>query len=847
VLKVALSGLRTNKVRLTLTSLAIVIGVAFVSGSFVLTDTISARFDALLVDISAGTDVYVRAVDPEFGNEFGQVLLSMPEETLEEVRAVDGVAVAEASVDGFAQVIGNDGEPIGGQGPPTLASSWLDDDRLSPVRIKDGNGRSPTAPGEVALDVATATANDFAVGDSIDLVFNGPVETFTLVGLMSFGEADNLAGATLAVFEFSEAQRVLGLDGRISSIAVAADEGVTPEELVARIQPVLPDDVIAITVEESNADQSEQIGEALGFLTIGLLAFAAIAVFVGAFIITNTFRIIVAQRTRELALLRAIGATGGQVTRMVVLEALVIALVSSAIGVIIGILLAVTLQAVLNAIGFGLPEGPLTILPRTIIVGMAVGVIVTVISAILPARKAARIPPVAAMTEVLSAPTRKSLATRAIWGAVVTGAGALALGVGLFTDVRDAIWFVAIGALTGFVGIAILAPLFAGPITSIIGWPLPRLFGVPGNLAVQNTRRQPRRTASTASALMIGVALVVFVAIFGASVKASVSSTLGDIFPADLTVSSTNFTTGVSPQFTEELSASPEIGEITSLSFTQVRIDGEVYSVTAIDPTTVGGLLILGASDEDLAIMDASDGLLVSAAEEEQATWVDRTVEVELPNGASAPGTVIGTFSSDTFGSFLITRERYATGTEVVSDTLVAANAAEGVPVADAQDAAIAIAERYPNLQVQTTSEVLADAEAQIDQLLAIFSALLGLAIIIAVLGITNTLALSIIERTHEIGLLRAIGMVRRQVRRMIRWEAVIIAVFGAILGIMAGVVLGWAVVRALADQGLETFSVPWVQLFVYILVAALAGVIAAIYPARKAAKLNILEAIAYE
>jgi putative ABC transport system permease protein len=341
--------------------------------------------------------------------------------------------------------------------------------------------------------------------------------------------------------------------------------------------------------------------------------------------------------------------------------------------------------------------------------------------------------------------------------------------------------------------------------------------------------------------------LVVFVAIFGASVKASVSSTLGDIFPADLTVSSTNFTTGVSPQFTEELAASPAIGEVTSLGFAQVRIDDVVYSVTAIDPTTVGGLLILGASDEDLAAMDTDNGLLVSTAEEDQTAWVGRTVEVELPNGAIAPGTVLGTFSSDTFGSFLITRERYATGYEVLSDNLVAANAAEGVTVSEAQDAAITIAERYPNLQVQTTSEVLADAEAQIDQLLAIFSALLGLAIIIAVLGITNTLALSIIERTHEIGLLRAIGMVRSQVRRMIRWEAVVIAVFGAILGIMAGIVLGWAVVTALADQGLETFSVPWLQLFVYILIAAVAGVIAAIYPARKAANLNILDAIAYE
>jgi putative ABC transport system permease protein len=847
MLKVALSGLRTNKVRLVLTSLAIIIGVAFVAGSFVLTDTINARFDALLGDISAGTDVYVRGVDPEFGNDFGQLTVSMPESTIDDVRAVDGVAIAEPSVDGIAQIIGADGDPIGGQGPPTLGTSWIGTEQLSSLRIKEGNGRPPEGPGEVVIDLGTAKANDFTLGDRVGVVFNGPVETFTLVGLASFGEEDNLAGATLAVFEFREAQRALGLEGRISSIAIAAADGVSPDELVDRIDPVLPNDAYAITVDDANAQDSADISEALGFLTIGLLAFAAIAVFVGGFIISNTFRIIVAQRTRELALLRAIGATGSQVTRMVVLEAFVIALVSSALGVLGGIGLAVTLQVVMRAAGFGLPQGPLTILPRTIIVGMLVGVVVTIVSSILPARKAASIPPVAAMSEVLSAPTRKSLHTRTIWGLSILGIGVVALGVGLFTSIANAIWFVALGALTVFIGVSILAPLFAGPITSIVGWPLPRLFGVPGTLARQNTQRQPRRTASTASALMIGVALVVFVAIFGASIKASVASALADVFGADITVSSTNFTTGVSPQFTEELRAAPQIGQVTALGFTQASIDGTVSTVTAIEPTTIAGLVATGASPEALAAMAASDGLLINVGEPDAETWIGRSVTVEMPNGATAPGEVVGTFDVDNFGSFFITRDRYATGFEVVSDSLVAADAADGFTTEEAQAAAEQVAEPYPNLQVQTTSEVLADAERQIDQLLAIFSALLGLAIIIAVLGITNTLALSIIERTREIGLLRAVGMVRRQVRRMIRWEAVIIAVFGAILGILTGILLGWAVVSSLSDQGLESFSVPWLQLAIYIVIAAVAGVIAAIYPARKAARLNILEAIAYE
>ena len=846
MLRIALASVLSHKVRLLLTSLAIVLGVAFVSGSFVLTDTITSSFNNLLGDISAGTDVYVRPPAPEFGNDFGAIFPSMPEEVVDDVAAVEGVAIAEGSVEGLAQIIDKEGNPIGGQGPPTLGFSWGVNEELSPVSIAEGDGRPPEAPGEVVIDRGSAESAGLEVGDVIGIAANGPVEEFTLVGIAGFGEADNLLGATLAAFEYREAQRVLGMEGAVGSISVAAEDGVSPDVLVERITPVVPEDATVLTVEDANAEQAAEIEEAMSFLSIGLLAFAAIAVFVGAFMISNTFRIIVAQRTRELALLRAVGATGGQVTRLVVVEAFVVSLVSSLLGVVAGIGLAFLLQGLMRTIGIDLPDEGLTILPRTIVVGMVVGVLVTVASAILPARKAAQVPPVAAMSEVLSAPTRKSLRTRAIWGVVITVVGHIGLGIGLFTGVDNAIWFVAIGALLAFLGVSILAPLIARPVAAVIGWPLPHLFGVPGDLAVQNTRRQPRRTASTASALMIGVTLVVFVAIFGASIKSSVGDALSDTFGADISITPTNFQSGISPQFSEDLAAQEAIGAVSPLAATQARVDGDVVEVDAVDPQTVDGLLDLGV---DQATLDAmgTDGLLINADQPDADDAVGTTVTVEMPNGTSSPGEIVGVYDATGFGAYLMTRERFQSGFDNPADQLVFANAADGYDVSDAVDAANAVIVDYPGLEAQTASEVLQDIETQIDQLLAIFQALLMLAVIIAVLGITNTLALSIIERTREIGLLRAVGMVRRQVRRMIRWEAVIIATFGALLGIVLGILLGWAVVRALADDGLGAFAIPFADLIFYVILAAIAGIIAAIYPARKAAKLNILEAISYE
>jgi len=860
VLKVAWSSVLANKIRLLLTSFSIVIGVAFVAGSFVFTDTITTRFDRLFADISAGVDVYVQPVAPEFGNDFGQVELSMPQDVLNDVLAVDGVNVAEAGVGGFAQLVDSEGDVVGGFGPPTLGFSWSQDPDMTPLRIAPENGRPPQTAGEVAIDVATARTQGYEIGDTVSLLFTGPVEHFTLVGLANFGDEDNVAGATLAIFEFEEAQRLFGLEGRISQISVSAEPGVLAEDLAARIGSVLSEDVEAITAAQSTADQTAEIQEGLGFLTIGLLVFAVIAVFVGSFVIYNTFRIIVAQRTRELALLRAIGATGGQVTRMVVLEAFIVALVSSVIGIFAGIGLSLFLAFALSAAGLGFPDGPMTVLPRTVIVGLLVGVVVTLVASVVPARSASRISPVAAMQADLSATPRKTLRKRTIVGLGVSGAGFALVAVGLFGDFGNNLQCLGLGAVVAFVGISILAPIAARPFATFVGWPIRKIFNLFGDhvsaeLAVQNTRRQPRRTASTASALMIGVTLIVFVAIFAASIKVSVGNTVAEIFPADISVSSSNFTIGVSPDYTENLRALPEIGQVTTLNSTQIRIQelGIETDVAAIEPDTAGGMVFSGASDEDLAELGRTNGLLIredfegAGGQERAEEQLGKTFTIELPNGTVETGRVVGVFTDGSFGDYIITRDRFVTGIEPVTDAFVLANAAEGVSVEAAKLAAEDAALVYPNAQVQTKTELVADAEAQIDGLLIIFTALLGLAIIIAILGITNTLALSIIERTREIGLLRAVGMSRRQLRRMIRWESVIVAVFGAFLGMLTGIALGWAVVQALKDEGLGDFALPVGQLVTLIGVAAIAGVFAAIYPAYKASRLNILDAISYQ
>ena len=848
--KTAMKSLFAHKVRFLLTAVAIVLGVGLVVGTFIFTDTINAQFDTLLDDIYAGTDVSVRA---EAG-DFSAATEPFPASVYDDVIAVDGVKAAEPGVGSVSiQVLDKNGDPVGGQGPPTLGFSWGEIPSLNPMQIDAGNGRAPTGPGEVVLDLNTVKTADFTIGDTLTVVgFIGP-EEYELVGAASFGGTDSLLGATLVSFELEEAKRVFGFGDELTGILVQAEPDVDAETLTARISGVLPAGVEAVTGETEQNEQAADISEGLSFLSIGLLAFAGVAVFVGAFIIQNTFRIIVAQRTKELALLRAIGATGRQVRLMVVAEALVIGFIGSIVGIAFGFIMALGIRGLMNAVGFGLPPGSLVLLPRTIIVALVVGMTLTLLSSLLPARKASRIPPVAAMREEAARSPRRSLRTRAIAGSAITGIGVLMLLVGLFASVENPVIYVAAGAAISFIGVSVLAPLAAKPLADVIGWPFPYLFGVSGVLAKENTKRKPRRTASTASALMVGVALVVFFSVFGSSTKASISETVFDLFPADLTFQSTNQTdpqvpTPISPSFAVELRSHEELEVVSATQVELALVGGEEQLVAGVDPDTIDQVFAFKPVGDAIQALEQKNSVIVSTEYVEERGWqVGDTITIEYSSTGTVESTIVGVFEADDFGSIVISTDTFMDNFRYQGDALVFANAAEGVTALEAQEAISPTVDSYGNVKAQTKSDLVAEAESQIDQALALFTGLLLFAVIIAVLGITNTLTLSIFERTREIGLLRAVGMTRRQVRRMIRWEAVIVATFGALLGVVIGIVLGWAVVQALADEGLGAFSIPVGQVILALVLAAMSGVIAAIWPARKASRMNILDAITSE
>ncbi|MDH5372541.1 MAG: FtsX-like permease family protein [Acidimicrobiia bacterium] len=836
MIRTAIKGVFAHKLRLTLTAVAIVMGVAFVAGTFVLTDTINSRFSTLFDDVYAGVDATVRPESSSMTNQSG----SFEVELADTIASVEGVDRIAAGVGGVAQIIAPNGDPIGGQGPPTIGSSWIDVPALTAFRIDEGNGRAPIDNGEVAIDVATSNAHDLGVGDEVRIETAAGAESFEIVGLVSFGSEDNLAGATISVFELTEAQRLFGLEGRFSQIDVLAIDGVDPETLTARLQQALPSGIEAVTGSQQTQEQFEQFTEGLGFLNTALLAFAAVAVFVGAFIIQNTFRIVVAQRTKELALLRAVGASRRQVMAMVLTEALAVGMFASALGVLVGIGFAQLLKVGMDAMGFGMPDGPLTVELRTVVVGMMVGLTVTIASSLLPAQKASRIAPVAAMRDM--PPARRSLKNRALAGTGIVLLAALALGLGLATDTGNALTLVAFGSLAGFIGISVLAPLFARPIANLLGKPLP---GIAGRLARGNTARQPRRTAATASALMIGVALVAFVSIFGASIKASVGDSLDGAFPADLSIRSSNFYAGVSPAATDALLDVEELDTVSEIFFGETAIEGNSAMVVAVDPATVDAVY---RPDASIPMNEFGEGVLVRSDRLEASGWaIGQFVAIQYPSMQTVPTEIVGTFEDQSFAEYLITTTTYAEHFAGQSAGMVFATLSDGFDAVEGQLAAQNALGAFPSIDVNTQSDQIAEAEAQIDQMLALFSALLGLAVIIAVIGIANTLALSVVERTREIGLLRAVGMGRRQVRRMVRWESIITALFGAMLGIGVGVVLGWATVASLAEDGLGTFALPGSQLAAWLLVAAVAGVLAAIGPARKASRMRILEAIAYE
>ncbi len=847
--RVALASVLGNKIRLALTALAIVIGVAFVTGSFVLTDSIDRAFGNLLADVNEGTDVYVNGVsDVETSiveDDPGQGA-TVPEEVADEVLAVEGVAEVVPLVEGVARVVSPDGEAVGGMGPPTFALSWSGPQETGPLTLREG--RAADGPDEATLDAATAETTGYQVGDTLRVQLADGMHEFELVGITGFGDEDSMLGATAVTFDLATAQALLDQEGEYNQIAVMGTGDVSPEELRDRIEgAITAGDVEVVTASDELASQQEEVREGLSFINIALLTFAGIAVFVGIFLIVNTFSIIVAQRTREFALLRAVGASARQVRLAVVVEAMVVGLVAGILGIAAGIGLSELMRAVFDAIGFGFPDGGLVLQTRTIIVAMVLGVVVTTIASIGPSRRASRVSPMEALRADAGGEADTPGRGRTVVGAIAAVAGVIGLAMGLADVVPQPAIAAGAGAALAFVGVALLAPYLAGPAATLIG-ALPSRRGVPRRLARNNADDNPKRTASTASALMIGVALVSFVSIFAASATASVNVLFTEQLGSDYTVSPAGFGPGgVPPGLTADLEERSELGAVSPAQGVPVSIDDDTESLMAVDGDVIEQLVFLDVVEGGTEQLDG--GVLVHEERAEaDGLALGDAIDVQF-EGAAASLAVEGIFANrDLIGTDLITDVATLESAGVSgTNFLVLANGAEGVDAATSRAAVDEVADAYVGVQVQDQAEMAESMRGQVDTLLNVIIGLLALALIIALIGIVNTLALSVFERTREIGLLRAVGMTRAQVRSMVRWESVIVSVFGAVLGVAVGAVFGWSLVTASADSGLEVLEFPTTRLVVYVVVAAIAGVLAAVLPARRAARLDILRAVTTE
>jgi putative ABC transport system permease protein len=844
VLRAALRSLLAHKVRLLLTVIAIVLGVSFMAGTYVLTDTMTRAFDELVDTGYSSIDVLVRSSNSFTAQTSSlEERESMPASVLEDVAPVPGVARAVGDVLGYAQIVDPaTGKVIGTFGPPTAASAWND---LNGFTLKPG-GSPPEGPDQVVIDAATADSHDIQVGDRVQIVFEGPPGEFDVVGLAGYGEGDSLFGATWALFDLPTAQNVLGKQGELDSVSVVAEAGTHTVELVREIDAVLPKGAEAVTASTVTGEMQDQISTGLGFLRTAFLVFAFVALFVGAFIIFNTFAIIVAQRTRELALFRALGASGRQVVTSVIVEALVVGIVASAVGVVVGIGLASVLKAALNAIGFEIPASGTVILPRTFIVSIVVGTIVTLVAAIVPARRAARVAPIEALREAQDRPGR-SLRFRLITGTIVLALGVLPLLYGLFGNPANALQLVGAGVAFTFIGIAMLTPMIARPVAAALGAPI-RRTGVPGKLGRENAMRNPRRTAATASSLMIGLGLVVFVAVFGASAKASTTAILERTLKADFILTSPTFS-GFSTAAAADIRGVSRVATASQVRQGEVHIDGGTSFITGIDPATFEAVSDVDVVDGSIADLGRAGSIAVfDKTAADNGLGVGDTVAVDWPATGETELEVAAIYSENgLIGDWTVSLETFDANVAQHLDVFVFVKAEDGANIAAVQSSLEEALAPYPNIEVQDQAAFRDKYVTFLNQVLNLVTALLLLAVFIALFGVMNTLFLSIYERTRELGLLRAVGLTRRQTRSMVRWEAVIISIMGALFGVVIGIAFGWALQQALASEGFSELGIPSGQIATYVVLAAVLGVFFAIFPARRAAKLNVLRAISYE
>ena len=845
--KVSLRNLVARKVRLALSAFAIVLGVAFVAGSFIFTDSLGGAFDGIVKGTTADVEVMPQGAGEV--DSFGTDARTLPAALVDELDRLPEAAAAAGTdqVQGVF-VIGADGELVGGNGPPGLALNYNETTAITGDRILTlAAGELPTGPGEVALDVDTADKAGYDIGDEVTLATPGkpPTMTATLTGVVRFGSEGGLVGATLTIFDEQTIQDLF-FDGKdvYTSISLTAADGTTQTELRDAAREVLPEGVDAQTGDAVAEKAQDAIGEILGFINTFLLVFAAVAMVVGTFLIINTFSILVAQRSRELALLRALGASRRQVNRSVLAEAFVVGVAGSTVGIGVGYLLAIGLKALFGVIGLELGAASMPLALRTVVVSYVVGVLVTMLAAYLPARRAGRISPIEAMRDDVSMPESSMRRRLLVGGAMVLAGIGLMAGGFLLAEGRPGLSLIGGGMLVILIGVALTSAVVGRPVVVGLGVVYRRVFGTVGRLATENTLRNPRRTAATASALMIGLTLVALMSILGQSAKASTDKAISDTLTAQLIVSNAT-QQPFSAAYANEIEQLDGVQSVASIRAASGKIGDEQLFVSAVDPAMLGLAFQVPMVSGSALSLGGRTILVSEGAAEDQGVAVGDTLRVTFPAGAQTfkvggvfPAT--GAIRSD----LLMTTDQLKRSGFKPEDSIVFVTKTPEASEAQVRSEIEAVLADNPTVTLKDQQEFADEQKAQINTLLYIVYALLGLAIIIAVLGITNTLALSVIERTREVGLLRAIGLARRQLRSMVRLESIAIAVLGALLGVAMGVIFGITLQRAIADEGIDVLSIPWLQLVAFVVLAATVGVLAAVFPARRAARLNVLDAI---
>jgi putative ABC transport system permease protein len=846
--KVALRGLMDHKGRLVSTLLAVALGVAFIAGVLMLTDTMNESFDDLFATAFEGTDAVVRSdqtVDDGFG---GEIRSRVDASILDDVRGAPDVAEAEGMVQGFARIIDKDGDPVGdpAMGPPTFGGNWSEVDQLNGFTLAEG--RAPRTDREVVIDRGSAKDTGYQVGDEVPIQTGAASGNFELVGIARFGNADSPGGATYALWTTEEAQRLVGEPRKFDSIGVVADQGVSQAEVVRSVEEQLRADsdsgLEVLTGKQITEESQSDLKDQLSFITIFLLVFAIIAVVVGTFVIYNSFSIIVAQRGREMALMRAVGASRRQVRRSVFVEALAIGILGSIIGFLLGLGVASVLVSL-----FDLP-GSLVVRPNAAIIALVVGVVVTLVSAMVPAWRASRVPPVAAMRD-LAIETAGQSRLRFVVGLVATVGGVVLVVTG--ANARSAA-IVGAGVGLAFIGLLLLGPVLARPFSRGIGAPVGRVRGVTGDLAKENAGRNPKRTAATAQALMIGVLIVSFFLVVNASLRASIDAFLDDSFTGDFVIDSGSFgMIGLPTEVGDRVSEVPGVADVVPVRFVRAQVEGDDTDVVG---TTPGAFDLLGLRLRD-GSSSLAPGTIVLTADKARdlGLAVGDEVSAEFINTGSHTYTVGGIYDTEQegadIGNFVLGLDDYdeavgggATDNADVTDSSVFVKLEPGVSVAEVEPEIEAAVADFPTAEVQSVDEYKDAIGSQFDAILYLMLGLLALALFIALIGIANTIALSVIERTRELGLLRAVGTSRSQLRSTIRWESAIIAVFGTLLGLAVGLLGGWGFIAALSDEGFTEFRIPYGQVIAVVLIAAAAGIVAALLPAWRASRMNVLDAI---